>query len=349
MGGKGHVLGGGGFVARGVQHYGLALIDLDAAQPAPCFIATEFLPHGIAFDPRDSHRAAIFEKKGPGACIIDLQARQITTSIPTSTTRRFYGHGAFSADGSLLYATETCLDRDLAGVLVVRDAQTFVELGTLPTYGAAPHDCRLIHEGKTMVVANGGGDLNTPGSAPACVTYIDLASGKLLQRVKLSSPRINAGHIDVTAAADLVIVSAPRDGMKDPNNQLGAVSLRTKARALKTLSEPKAVVSRMRGETLSVVINESTRVALTTHPLGDCVSIWHLDTASCLGTLDLKEPRGVALTLDGKWYLISHREAGSIRLSAFCAQTAQPLPFFVDPSYLTGSHLFIHELPATVS
>lgn len=344
MGAKGHVFGGGGFVVNGAQRYGLAIIELDAAQPAAHFIATEFLPHGVAFDPRDVCRAAIFEKKGPGACIVDLHRRQVVQPIATLPTRRFYGHGVWSADGALLYTTETCLDRDLAGVLVMRDAQTLVELGTLPTYGAAPHDCRLIHDGQTMVVANGGGHLDAPRSGPACVSYIELSSGKLLQRVKLGSPRINAGHIEVTAAGDLVVVSAPRDGIKDANKQLGAVSLRTRARAMKTVSEPKAVVGRMLGETLSVVINEATRVALTTHPLGDCVSMWRLDNATCLGTLELKEPRGVAMTLDRQWYLVSHRESGSVRLTAFCAKSGQPVGFFVDPSFMSGSHIFVRDV-----
>ena len=43
--------------------------------------------------------------------------------------REFYGHGAFSPDGSTLYATESIIDEDYRGVVVVRDAKTLEEIG----------------------------------------------------------------------------------------------------------------------------------------------------------------------------------------------------------------------------
>ena len=343
MGRKGTVLGGGGYQSGGAQHYVLAVIDLDAPHPAPVPIPMGFLAHGAAFDPLDVNRVAVFEKKGPGACLFDLRERTVTGVITTRPNRSFYGHGAFSADGSLLYATESCLDRNFAGVLVVRDAKTFAELGTLPTHAASPHDCRLIDDGKTMVVANGGGAIHEK-AVPACVTYIEIASGKLLERVLLGSPRVNAGHVDITSAGDLAVVSAPRDGIPSPNTQLGAVSLRPKGKSLRTLKEPQTVVSRMLGETLSVVINERDRVALTTHPLGDCVSVWGLDDSRSLGTIELRGPRGVAMTLDREWYLVSHFADKNVRLTALSAADRAPTGFYVDPSFISGSHIFVHDL-----
>ncbi len=342
---KGHLLGGGSYIAQGLQQFALAVIDLDAAAPRAELIAIPFLAHGIAIDPGDPARAVLFEKKGPGACLVDLRARgaqALVRPIETAATRRFYGHGAFSADGALLYATESLVDRDFAGALVVRDAQTFAELGALPTYGAAPHDCQLIDEGRTMVVANGGGSIN--GGAPPAVCYIDLQSERLLERVELASPRFNTGHLTVTTAGDLAVVSAPRDGLPNPNQQLGAVSLRPRGGTLTTVQRPEAVVQRMLGETLSVLVNEQDRVALATHPLGNCVSLWRLDDAQLLGTLELAGPRGIALSLDRAWYLVSHLAGRSVRVTAFSTTTHAPVGFHVDPSFISGSHVMIHAL-----
>jgi hypothetical protein len=241
MGGKGLILGGGGFMDGGAPRFVLALLDLDAPSPAAELITLPFLPHGIVIDPRDPGRAAVFEKKGPGACLVDLRARPVIRPLSTVATRRFYGHGAFSADGSLLYATESQLDRRLAGVPVVRDAQTLKELGTVPTHGTAPHDCLLLDDGKTMVVANGGGPMpaGSEGSAdrePASVTYVDLTTERLLDEVRLASPRFNTGHVAVTGRGDLAVVSAPRDGLPTPNQQLGAVTLRPHGGATATPS-----------------------------------------------------------------------------------------------------------------
>lgn len=365
MGKRGHVLGGGGYQHQGAQHFVLSMIDLDswlASGPdAPAkaeedgrevvTIPLGFLPHGLVIDPTCPQHAAVFEKKGPGACIVDLKERAILERIPTAESRRFYGHGAYSQDGSLLYATESILDRNLEGVLVVRDARTLAELGTVPTYGAAPHDCQLLADGRTMVIANGGGDYPSllqqqagVDAAPGCVSYVDLASEKLLDRVCLDSPRHNAGHLVVTSSGDVALVSAPRAGLPGQNEQLGAVSLRPPHGKLTTLREPRAVVERMLGETLSVVVNEKERVVLATHPLGNCVSCWTLDGGAFLGTLELSGPRGIAMTLDKEWYLVSHVAGKSVRISAFSEQTRAPVGFYIDPSFTSGSHLFVHDL-----
>jgi hypothetical protein len=342
---KGLILGGGGFMEDGAPRFALAMIDLDRLDDPGAkaeLIPLSFLAHGVAIDPNDAGRAAVFEKKGPGACLVDLRARAVLRPIETPPSRRFYGHGAFSADGSLLYSTESLIEEDNAGVLVVRDAQTLKELGTVRTHGAAPHDCQLIDGGRTMVIANGGGAIT--GGAPPSVSFVDVASERLLDQVVLESPRINAGHVALTPSGDLALVSAPRDGLPAPNQQLGAVTLRPAGGAARTMTEPAEVVGRMRGETLSVVINEADRVVLATHPLGDCVSVWGLDDGACLGTIELSGPRGITLTLDRKWYVISHVAGRSVRLTALSAETREPVGVHVDPSFTSGSHIFAHAL-----
>lgn len=348
---KGLILGGGGFMEDGAPRFALALVDLDGldgldgvddAAAQVKLIKLPFLAHGVVIDPNDPARAAVFEKKGPGACLVELRERAVLQPIETPPSRRFYGHGAFSADGSLLYSTESLIEEDFAGVLVVRDARTLKELGAVPTYGAAPHDCQLIDGGRTMVVANGGGAI-TGGAAP-CVSFIDVASERLLHRVVLDSPRFNAGHVALTPSGDLALVSAPRDGLPTPNQQLGAVTLRPFGQPARTMTEPAAVVGRMLGETLSVVVNAADRVVLATHPLGNCVSVWGLDDGSCLGTIELGGPRGITLTLDQKWYVVSHVAGRSVRLTALSAATREPVGVHVDPSFTSGSHIFTHAL-----
>jgi hypothetical protein len=338
---KGYVFGGGAYKAVDKTTFMLAIINLDVETPVAEGVSTGFLPHGLTFDPHDARRAALFEKKGPGACIVDLQTRTVTRALTTAKTRHFYGHGAFSTDGALLYATESQLDHDYAGLLVVRDATTLRELGTLPTFGAAPHDCTLIDGGKTMVVTNGGGPL---GKSNPCVAYIDLASEKLLEQVPILSTRYNAGHVALSTLGDLALVSAPREGLS--NDELGAVTLRAFGQPPVTISRPHNIVKRMIGETLSVTINEADRTVLATHPLGDCVSVWRLDDASFVELFETYNPRGVAMTLDGEWYLISHTTEKSVCITVLSAATRQPIGIQIEPSFTSGSHLFVHDLTA---
>lgn len=333
---KGKALGGGGFRTGDVRHHVIACVDLDAPSPTAVPIPTGFLAHGFAFDPRAPWRAAAFEKKGPGACVLDLRYMALAAPIETVASRRFYGHGAFSADGSLLYATESRLDADHEGALVVRDADTLRELGTLPTHGRAPHDCALIDGGRVMVVANGGGPM---GADAPSVTWVEVASGRLLDRAELDDPRVNAGHLAVGDGGALAVVSAPRDGLDA--REKGAVSLRLGDGPLRARREPASAVSRVVGEALSALIEPRSRTAYATHPMGDCVTAWSVDDGSHRGVMDFVEPRGIALTLDGEWLLVTHRVDGGVRLTALDAATRAPTGVAVDPSFLSGSHVVV--------
>lgn len=335
----GMALGGGSYLEAGQRKFVLSMIDLDAAEPDPALLPLDFLAHGLAFDPRDRSRAAVFEKQGKGACLVDVARGRTLQPIATTPSRKFYGHGAFSADGSLLYATESIVDRAFEGVLVARDARTLRELGAVPTHGASPHDCQLIDGGRTMVVANGGGPFD--GGEPGSVTFVELASGKLLDRITIASPRFNAGHVTVGPSGDLAVVSAPRDGLPSPGTRPGAVTLRARGAPARLVDGPPHAVARMLGETLSVLVDEGRGVALATHPLGNCVSCWKLADASLVALLELDDPRGIVGAPDGRSFLVSHVQGRSVRLTEFMAETLAPTGFFVDPSFISGSHVFI--------
>lgn len=326
---------------RGNERYHLALLDLDADAPAPEVIPTSFFGHGVAIDPTDPGRAVMFEKRGPGACELDLRARAVVRPIESPAGREFYGHGAFAPDGALLYATETVVDDYHRGVTVVRDGRTLEELGEFPTYGAAPHDCVLRDGGRTLVFTNGGSQ--EPGGSAPCVTYVDAASEKLIEKVELDEPTFNAGHLALSARGDLALVSAMRDYM--PRESLGAASLRTVGGELRTLREPGATTRRMIGETLSVAIHEGTARFGATNPMGNLVTFWAMADGRLLGELALSNPRGIALTLDGGQFVLSYGR--STRLVRVDPATLEPIPGTrVGTSRMGGSHVVVHDLPA---
>jgi uncharacterized protein len=341
---RGYALGGGSYLAGGARCFVLAVVPLDSPTPTPDLVKLPFLPHGLAFDPTDGSRAVAFEKRGPGAAELKLdRPRCVDRLVETVPQRHFYGHGIFTEDRRILFATEARLDADKAGVLIIRDGKSLEELGEFPTFGRAPHDCRIIDGGQTLVVTNGGGAFGDD-AAKGSVAYLDVASGKLLDLVPIADARFNAGHLATSAAGDLVVISAPRDALPPALPQLGAVSLGRRGAPLVTKQEPLTITSRMRGESLSVHVDEGRDVVLVTHPLGDFVSVWRLSDGTSLGTLEVSDPRGIAASLDGAWYLVSHLSPNSVRLSAYDSTTRERLPFSVDPSFLTGSHLYVRAL-----
>lgn len=343
---RGHIIGGGAYKDKRKTKYVLAVVDLDTLQPKPELAEMSFLGHGISIDPAAPDHAAVFEKKGPGACYVDMKRRRVVQRISTDKNRHFYGHGAYSRDGSLLYAAEALLEDAYKGMLVVRDGRTFKRLGEFPTYGTAPHDCLLVDDGNTLVVTNGGGPIDSDDMP--CVTYVDVNNQQLLDKVALDSPRFNTGHIAMTSGHDLAVVSAPRDGLGNLEKQLGAVSLKPKGQPIRTMTEPKDVVGRMLGESLSVVINEADGTVMCTHPLGNQISMWDLVTGELKGaTRVFTDPRGIEMTLDKKYYVVSHKQGNAVCLSFMDAVTREQVPgWMVSPSFTSGSHILAYDLAA---
>lgn len=324
------------------QTYHLSIVDLDADEPTMREIPLDFFGHGVTPDPTQPARACIFEKRGTGAAEVDLSSGEVLAPIVSPKGREFYGHGAFSPDGALLYSTETLVDEDYRGLVVVRDGRSLKELGEFPTFGESPHDCVLRDEGKTLVITNGGGQ--DRGGSGGSVSYVDVATEKLIEKVEIESPALNAGHLAISAAGDLAVVSAARDWM--PKETLGGASFRPRGGAMRTMTEPAATTQRMIGESLSLAIHEATGTIGITNPRGSLVTFWNLRRGEFLGELALAEPRGIALTLDQRHFVVSYgRKTSLIRVDP---ESLEPVNGSRIPETgLGGSHILVHRLAPT--
>lgn len=305
---RGHVIGAGKFVAPEKTTCILSLVDLDASETSLRWFELPFFGHGVVGHPLDRKRAIVFEKKGPGACEVDLAERKVLRPITTKKSRHFYGHGAFSPDGSLLYCTESDLESAYAGVVAVRDGKTFELLGEFPSHGASPHDCVLVDSGKTMVITNAGGEFG--GKVKPSVAYVDVEKQSLVEELTFTSPRISAGHLAISSKGDLVCVGAPRDGLPNKGEQPGQISMRTFGGRWRTMTDPAAVTSRMKAETLSVAIHEPTGKVLATNPAGNIATLWDLDAGKYITHHELEYPRGAAVTLDEEAFVVCYGKGG---------------------------------------
>ncbi|MBX7078967.1 MAG: DUF1513 domain-containing protein [Nannocystaceae bacterium] len=346
----GVVWAGSAWRSEGTQVFALVSRDLDR-EHGPRAMALDFFGHGFAVDPTEPARAAVFEKHGPGAAIVDLRRLACVMPLRPGPDREFYGHGAFSRDGALLFATEIVKDPQRRGALGVYDGRTGARVGELPSGGVAPHDCALVDEGRVLVVGNGGGALGQP--EPPCVCWIDLADGRVLERRALPDARFDVGHLAIDAAGDLAIVSAPRFGTPQPERARGGLTLWPRGAAARTIDADAGddalrheTVAAMIGETLSVALHEPTRTVASTNPQGHLLAFWDLDTGALRARLRVPNPRGVALTRDGSAYVVSFGVFG--KLSRVDAHTLRPVdaPGNRDglPTGATGSHLLVHHV-----
>lgn len=328
---RGTILGfGKGIAPDGNPLFIAAIADLDDRSLG--LVDLDFFGHGFARHPTQTDRAIVFEKRGPGCCEIDLKQRKLVRKIPPPPGFYFYGHGAFSGDGNALFVAETDL-KTQEGRIVILDGKTLEETGTFPTYGSSPHDCLLVQGGSALAITNGG---SAAAESPGSVTFVDVKSGKLLERLPVPDGRLNAGHVAVSAKGDVVAISAPRDGL--PLEESGGVSIRPAKGRFATMAQPASVTKGLRGEALSVAVHEERRLAAVTHPDANLVTVWDLSAAKLVKTLSLPAPRGITATLDGADLVVSH-SGGKLSVMPWrTLEAAAPLPLGQTP--FGGSHLY---------
>ena len=337
---RGTIVGPGRFLDTDTGQTSFVLCRFDLDGDGARTVPMEFFGHGLIQHPLEPWRGVVFEKKGPGCCEVDLRRGSVLRPITTPAHRAFYGHGAFSSDGGLLFATENHLET-MTGLICVRDGRTYEEIGEFPTYGKSPHDCHLVDEGRTLVITNGGGPLDDPGEdAAPSVTFVDARSTRLLERLTFETPRINAGHLALTRQRDLVAISAPREGLAP--TERGGVTIRTGNGPFVTMTGPQDIVSRMVGESLSLCIVEERGVVGVTNPDGNIVTFWDMAEKRFLGKLDVPAPRGFTRTLDGGRLALSY---GAGALALLSPETLEPVSLRVQKSELSGSHIFTLDIP----
>lgn len=340
----GLLMGGGATKnqASGETEFHFAQLDMDRPGDRPTTTPLDFLAHGLVRSPHDEHLFLLFEKHGPGCCAYDASAREVRNVITTRPNRQFYGHGAFSPDGSKLYCTETDLEDQHKGYIAVRDGKDFSYLGDFPTHGVAPHDCMLRDDGKTLVITNGGSPVGTSAFAPA-VTWVDVETGRLVREEPVTHDRINTGHLAMTTDGGLAVVSAPREGL--PKDGEGGISLRGPQGTLTTIRAPADTVSLMLGETLSVAIHEPSGVVAATNPEGHILTFWNLADGTFIRSLRIPNPRGVAVSLDGREFVVTF--GVTAKAARIDAETLEPVDAPGNKSgyvcAVTGSHIYLQD------
>lgn len=339
--GLGVLVGGSKYVraTSGEPVFSLDLLDLEALRVHS--VPLGFLAHGFSTVPGREHVAAVFEKRGPNAAVVELLEAKVRP-IVAGPGRAFYGHGLYAPDAKHLYAVEIDTESH-EGMLSVRDAETLQVTGEIPTGGKNPHDALLLDDGTTLVVTNGGGALGS--DAPASVAFVDLPSRRVIERVLIPDENLNAGHVAIGKDGSIAVVSAPRDGLPGAT-ALGGLSLRHGAQGpLERMMEPRDIADRLIGESLSVAIHEPSGLVAATHPYGGLLTIWNLAERRMLRSFELVSARGVTVTLDGRYFAVSHGLGGSLSLL-----DPTTLNFVegetIEIGRFTGSHVYAWRMPA---
>jgi len=170
---------------------GFALYGLDDAGGTAFRVPLPARGHAGAGHPSRAEAVAFARRPGAFALVIDCMSGEVRQRLTPPEGRQFNGHGVFVREGAALLTCEQ-LSATSEGVIGIWDAEgAYARIGEVPTGGIGPHDLRLMPDGRTLVVANGGiatdpsdrTKLNIPTMRPN-LAYLDL-DGAVLDRVEL--------------------------------------------------------------------------------------------------------------------------------------------------------------------
>ena len=283
----------------GADAFSVAVLD-----HAGSVIFTEELDaraHDIALSP-DRATAVVFARRpGRFALAIDLAGRRKVASFAPPEDRHFYGHGLFSADGRLLYATENDWEGE-RGVLGIYDVGAgFVRIGEIDTGGIDPHEAFLMRDGRTIVVANGGiathpdfdrVKLNLATMQPS-LAYLDAATGDLIENVALPTTLHQLSLRHMAEAADGSIwFGGQYEGAA--TDQVDLVGFHRRGATPELVAAPPSAYGGMRQYVGSVAVSrDGTRIAATS-PVGGRMLVFDVATRNLVATRDIADVCGVA-------------------------------------------------------
>ncbi|MEH6728652.1 MAG: DUF1513 domain-containing protein [Hyphomicrobiales bacterium] len=237
--------------------------------------------HDVVWSPDTRFMVAFDRRPGVFAAVIDANSGAAPFVFYAPEGRHFYGHGVFSADGRLLYATENDFEtpRSVIGIYDATDG--FERIGELESHGLGPHDMELLSDGHTLVVANGGIEthpdyhrtkLNISTMQPN-LSFIDVSTGDLKAHYKLPEHlhQLSIRHLTMLDD-DTVWFACQNEGDQSQLVPLiGQVSFATGR--FSTVDLPETVLASLRGYVGSIASNTITGQIAITSPRGHVAHI----------------------------------------------------------------------------
>lgn len=291
--------------------------------------------HDIAFDPVTKRSVIFARQPGTFAMVFDPSGKNAPLTINSIEGRHFYGHGAFSTDGNLLYATENDFD-NAAGMVGIYDAHdNFRRIGEFPTYGVGPHELILLGDGRTLAVANGGiethpdfgrAKLNLASMKPS-FAFIDRLTGDLLEKHELPPDlhQLSIRHMDIDQTGTVWFGCQHEGPAKETPLLVGRVE---RGKAFGLVDMPENILVGFRNYIGSVAANRDAGTVAVSSPQGNAYAVLDAATGKVLSATSLTEVCGLAPDRDG--FLVS---TGT---GAIIAPDTKPVQ---EPDFVWDNHL----------
>jgi len=267
--------------------------------------------HGIALDPARGRIVFFARRPGDFAIIVHSSGAPLAT-LAAAEGRFFCGHGVFSADGALLFTTETVTESGDGVIGVYAAGGDYARLGEMPSGGLDPHDIRLVRGGRFLVVANGG--LLTHPDAPgvklnldsmdSSLAFLDLATRGVAASFRLPSElrRLSLRHLAVGADETIAVVMQYEGPRGDP---VPLVALQRGRSPLSSLDLADADRVSMRQYCGSAAFDSSGRILGFTSPVGGSALFVDIASGRALARISKPDICGIAAGGVSGWFAVS--------------------------------------------
>jgi hypothetical protein len=198
-------------------------------------------------------------------------------------------------------------------VIGVRDvARDYEWVQEFPSHGIGPHELKLLSDGDTMVVANGGiltrpetgrAKLNLDQMQPSLV-YLNRHSGELLEQHTLPAAlhQNSIRHLAVSPDDQVCCVMQYQGNRTDTPPLIG---LHRRSELIQLLTAPKEIQQRMHNYCGSACVDQSGQVFAVSSPKGNLITFWHAADGGFLGHVDLADSCGIAASQSPGEFLLS--------------------------------------------
>lgn len=306
---------------RATGQYELVVVDqhggVQMSHPLPA------RAHHIAAHPHQSVLAAVGRRPATFIDVVDYHAQQLVTRIKSAPGQHFYGHAIYTNDGQYLITTENEIQSG-NGLIVIRDCrQNYRVIRQFSSHGIGPHELKMMPDGRTLVVANGGilthpdqgrKKLNIESMQPS-LAYIDIHSGELLEQAHMPKEyhQLSIRHFDISPTGNIVI-ALQYQGTKSDDVPL--VAFHSQGQALNFVRAPDAVNAAMKQYCGSARFDSSGEIAAISSPRGNLVTFWHAKQNTFLTSIISRDGCGLANTKQAGEFLISTGRGHCYRFNA---------------------------------
>jgi hypothetical protein len=266
-------LGAPAFLAAGKRDTAFCLHGLDATGASLFRLALPGRGHAAAAHPTRAEAVAFARRPGTFALVIDCATGETRLRLVPPEGIQFNGHGAYSADGSLLMTSEVVAETS-QGRIGVWDSARYTRLTDWPSHGIGPHEIRRLADGR-LAVANGGirtdpvdrTRLNIPDMRPNLTLLA--ADGALLDQIDLPDLRQNSIR-HLALQGDTIAFAMQWEG--DPAEPVPQLGLWTPGSIPTLCTPPEAEAFAMRGYAGSIAATQ-TRILITS-PKGGALMVF---------------------------------------------------------------------------